>query len=77
MSLLLELNVPTDQIEEALDTLAALSFDINPNIRQTSEKRTNIEFPISGIDRLAQVENAILGRGLLQARVQLLEEALV
>ena len=76
MSLLLELNVPIDQIEEALDTLAALPFDINPNIRQASGKRANIEFPISGVDRMAQVENALLGRGLLQARVQILEEVL-
>ena len=76
MSLLLELNVPTDQMEEALDTLAALSFAISPTIRQAMGKRASIEFPISGMDRMAQVENALLGRGLLQARVQILEGAL-
>jgi hypothetical protein len=75
MSLLLELNVPTDQLEEALDTLAALPFDISPTIRQAAGMRANIEFPVSGNERVAQVENALLGRGLLQVRVQVFEEA--
>lgn len=77
MSLLLELNIPTDQMEEALDTLAALPFDISPTIRQAPGKRANIEFPVSGSDKVTLVENALLGRGLLQARVQTFEEALV
>lgn len=76
MLLLLEVNVPKDQMEEALDTLAALPFPISPTIRQAPGKRANIEFTVGGFDRVVQVENALLGRGLLQARVQTFEEAL-
>jgi hypothetical protein len=77
MSLLLELNVPTEQLEETLDTLAALSFAISPTIRQAPGRRAVIEFPIHAYGRLEQVENALLGRGLLEARTQILEEACV
>jgi hypothetical protein len=72
MSLLLELNIPTPQTEETLDTLAGLPFAIDPEIRETpGGKRTIIEFSIESPKLAAQVENALLGRGLLQARIQL------
>ena len=65
------------QIEEALDTLAALPLAISHTIRETSGKRNSIEFSIASAGSAAQVENALLGRGLLQARVQVFEDALV
>lgn len=77
MSLLLELNLPTHQLEETLDTLAALPFAIDPEIYESVGKRTRIEFPIHKAACLAQVENALLGRGLLQTRALLYEDALV
>ena len=77
MPLVLELNLPTQQVEEALDTLAELPFAISPTIRETSGKRASIEFSIASAGSAAQVEKALRGRGLLQARVQVFEDALV
>jgi hypothetical protein len=74
MSLLLEVSVQSEHLEEALDTLAALPFEIDPTIR-TAGKRTFVEFPITGTDGVRQVENSLLARGLCQARVSILEEA--
>ena len=76
MSLLLELNVHSEQLEETLDTLASLPFAISPKLRSGASKRTTIEFLANGLANIAQIENALRARGLLQARVQVLEEAL-
>ncbi len=74
MSLLLELSIHSEQLEEALDTLAALPFPIDPDIR-THGKRCVIEFPVAETIHVNLVENALLARGLRQARVDILEEA--
>jgi hypothetical protein len=75
MSLLLEVSVQSENLEEALDTLAALPFEIDPKIR-TAGKRSIVEFLIMGTEGVRQVENSLRARGLLQARVSTYEEAL-
>jgi hypothetical protein len=64
MSLLLELNVHSEQLEETLDTLASLPFDISPKLRAAgSGKRTTIEFLANGLSNISQIENALRARG--------------
>lgn len=74
MLLLLALSIPADFLEEALDTIAALPFAIDPQIR-THGKRCTIEFPIADSSHAGHVENALRARGLRQTRVEVLEAA--
>jgi hypothetical protein len=74
MLLLLALSIPADSLEEALDTIAALPFAIDPQIR-THGKQCTIEFPIADTSHAGLVENALRARGLRQTHVEVLEAA--
>lgn len=68
MSLLLEVTVRSEHLEEALDTLAALPFAIDPSIRALGQK-SMIEFPVRESFAAGLVQNSLLARGLGQAHV--------
>jgi len=72
MSLLLELSIHSDQLEETLDTIASLPFAIDPEIRSHG-KQCFIGFPVTESHHVHLVENALRGRGLRQARIGVLE----
>ncbi len=76
MSFLLEVHVHSSQLEAALETLAILPFEVNPNLRP-GEERTAIEFFVSDADHAGVVQKALNGRGLREAKVNALEVALI
>ncbi len=72
MSLLLELSIHSEQLEETLDTIASLPFAIDPKIRAHG-RQCFIGFPVAEAHHVDLVENALRGRGLRQARVGILD----
>lgn len=76
MSFLLEVHVHSSQLEAALETLAILPFEVNPNLRPGSE-RTAIAFFTTEADHGKVVQKALIGAGLREPRVDVHEVALI
>ncbi|BDC49726.1 hypothetical protein F183_A20420 [Bryobacterales bacterium F-183] len=76
MSFLLEVYVQSSQLESALETLAILPFEVNPNLRPGAE-RTAIEFFAAEADHAQVVQNALTGAGLREPKVNVYEVALI
>lgn len=76
MSFLLEVHVQSSQLEAALETLAILPFEVNPNLRPNHD-RTAIEFFATDAEHGNVVQKALLGAGIREPRVAVHEVALI